>query len=408
MRSHSLIGWGGVAAAAVLLHASVAWADSNDVTALSPDQAVALALAAHPTLRTAENARSSARAARSASSPFLANPTAETWLTPDASRGELSIGQPVSLSGEGWHARSAARSSIVASEATLSRTRREVAATVRLAYIDAAVAIGVVDVAQEGLELAARLSFAVTRKHEEGEASTLDLRLARLTEVQAAARLLEARRDESHALRQLSAWVLTPVTAEAVAIDPMAAAPAIDADPSGTRADVAAAEAELMSAQAGLRRARAAVLPPITVGVGAEFEGGSTFIGPSIGLTLPLFDRNQIGRARAAGAVHTAEGRLEATKARAQTERHTSSVRATEADAAAASVASADQDEARAALASIEAGVLAGEIDLSTAILLQTQVLDGEAAIVTLRGLVAEARVDRQLALDQDALLGSR
>ena len=66
----------------------------------------------------------------------------------------------------------------------------------------------------------------------------------------------------------------------------------------------------------------------------------------------------------------------------------------------------AELQEARAALASIESGVLAGEIDLPTAVLLQTQVLQGEAAVVTLRGLVADARLDELLALDDDVLLG--
>lgn len=404
MHSHTLVGWGS-AAVAVFLHASMAWADEGSLP-LPPDRAVTLALTAHPDLRAAEAALYTAEASRSAAALFLSNPSADAWVTSDGGRAELRIGQPVSLSGEGWHARRGARLSSEAAGAALDRTRRELAAAVRSAYVDAVVASGVVDVAQDGSELAARLSFAVRRKHEEGEASTLDLRLARLAEVQAAARLLEARREEVDALRALSALVLETLSAEDLADDPLLAAPdphgAVEAD----RSDVAAAEAALDAAHANLRRARAASIPPLTLGVGVDVEDGTTFAGPSVGVTVPLFDRNQTGRARAAGALGIAEGRLASVRALADTERSTSKARLDEAEAATEAVAESDRDEADAALDSIESGVLAGEIDLATAVLLQTQVLDGEAAVVTLRGLLADARIDRLLAMDDDALLG--
>jgi len=404
MHSHTLVGWGS-AAVIVLLNASVALADEG-VPALPPDRAVALAVAAHPDLRAAETALSTAEGSRSASALFLSNPSANAWATPDGSRAEFGVGQPLSLTGEGWHARRGARFSVDASSATLDRTRRQLAAAVRRAYVDAVVASGVVDVARDGSDLAGRLSFAVRRKHEEGEASTLELRLARLTEVQAAARLLQARRAEAEALRALSALVLRSVSADDLAEDPLSAAPPVREPAQAERSDVAAAQAALDAARADVRRARAATIPPLTVGVGVDLEDGTTFVGPSVGVTLPLFDRNQTGRAQAVGGLDVAEGRLASTRAVAETEQATSTARLEEAEAATEAVAEADIDEARAALASIESGVLAGEIDLSTAVLLQTQVLDGEAAVVTLRGLLADARIDRLLALDDDALLG--
>ena len=403
MCSHTLVGWGG-AVVAVLFHASVAWA-GGDEPSLPPDRAVSLALTAHPDLRAAETALSTAEASRSASALFLSNPTASAWATPDGSRAELGLSQPLSLTGEGWHARRGARLTTDAAGVSLDRTRRELAAAVRQAYVDAVVASGVVEVAHEGSELAARLSYAVTRKHEEGEAATLDLRLARLAEVQAATRLLQARRAEAEALRRLSALVMTPIEAADLVVDPLSVAPELSSSAAGDRADVEAAEALLEAARADLRRARAASVPAVSVGLGVEVEDGSTFPGPSVGVALPLFDRNQVGRAQALGSVDIAEGRLASVRARAETEQSTAAARLEEAEAA-AEVAGADLDEARAALGSIESGVLAGEIDLPTAVLLQAQVLQGEAAVVTLRGLLADARIDRLLALDDDALLG--
>ena len=61
---------------------------------------------------------------------------------------------------------------------------------------------------------------------------------------------------------------------------------------------------------------------------------------------------------------------------------------------------------ARAALGSVEAGYLAGEIDLTSTVLLQTQILDGEVAVVQLEGHVARARLDLLLASEDPALLG--
>jgi len=403
MHPRTLAGWGG-AVVAILLHAFVASADSPDAS-LPPDRAVALALTAHPDLRAAEAALATARAARSQASLFLSNPSATASSTPSGSRADLGVSQPFSLTGEGWHARRGASLRVSSTESSRARVGRVLAASVRTAYVDAVVATGVVGVALEGTELAARLSFAVTRKHEEGEASALDVRLARLAEVRAATRLLAARRVEADALRRLSSLIMQPVDAGDLLDNPLLVAPPVVETVSAARSDVTAAEAALDAAEAELRRARAGSIPPLSLGIGVEVEGGSSYVGPSIALALPLFDRNQTGRASAGGAVEIAEGRLAERRARAETERRTSRTRLAEAESAAV-VEGADLEEARSALASIEAGVLAGEIDLSTAVLLQAQVLQGEAAVVTLRGQLADARIDRLLALDDDALLG--
>ena len=406
MHSHTQRGVGGAALAVLLLCASTAPADDGDAVPLSPDQAVALALAVHPDLRAASAALHTAEGTRSASALFLGNPQASAWTTPDGARVELSASQPLSLTGEGWHARRAAGARVRSSEAALSRARRLAAAEVRLAYIDAAVAVGRAGVASEGAELAARLRFAVTRKHEEGEASALELRLAHLYEVQAAARLLAARKDEVEAIRALSAATATSVAATDLEDDPIAAAPFAGAQVTTDRADVVAARDAVEAARAGLARQRAAQWAPVSVGAGLSVEDGQTFVGPSLSVSVPLFDRNQTGVARAQGALSVAEGRLAALEARVEAEQLTARERTEEAEQITEALADNPLDEARAAIASIEAGVRAGEIELSTAVLLAVQVLDGEAAIFTSRGLLADARVDLLLSVDDDRLLG--
>ncbi len=408
LKTARTFGWTrAVFGAILLLSASSAWAGDATAAVLAPDEAVKLALTASAEVRAAEAALMVAKADRSASLLLLNNPRAQAWATPDASRAELSATQPLSLTGEGWHARGVARSSVRSAEAALDRARLVTAAEVRLSYIDAVVAIEQARVAQEGTELAGRLRHAVGRKLEQGEASVLDLRLARLAEAQAVTRLLEARQAEAEALRGLAELVATQVNAADLLFDPGAAAPAVTSSSSPEdRSDVVAAEQALKAARAELARQRAAVLPPVAVGVGIEVEDGATFIGPRVGVTIPLFDRNQRGTAAAKGNHAVAESQLAAVRARAKTEQRTGRDRADEAERLAEVVGSDTLDEAARALASVESGVLAGEIDLTTAVLLQGQILDGEAAAVSLRGLVADARIDLLLALDDDALLG--
>lgn len=393
------------AALGLVLQASVACAQVPDV--LSPDDAVALALAAHPDVRAAEAAQATADATRRARAVLLANPFASLWATPDGTRLEADLTQPLSLTGAGWHARAAARATVDARDATLARTRREVAAATRRAWVDAVVARGRLDVAREGADLAERLAFAVQRQHEEGEASSLDLRLARLARAQAAARQLDARQDLAAALRTLSDRVLQPVAAEQLPDDPLAAAPGADAETTpADRADVRAAHATVQAARAGLRQARASAVPPVSVGVGIAREDGQTFVGPAVGWTLPVFARAPTARAQALGALAVAEADAQRTEAVAVAEQATAAAWRTDAEALAAALVDIDLDEARAALASIEAGVRAGGLDLPTAVLLQAQVLDGEAAVVRTRGQLALARIDQRLALGDDALLG--
>ena len=395
-------GWSGLVALS-LLHAP-AWA--ADDAPLSADAAVALALLRHPSLQSADTNLQIARAERAGSALFLQNPTVQVWGSPDLARASLQASQPVSISGEGWHARAAARNAIQAADAELNRARRRVAADTRRAWADAAVATGSVQVALEGASLAERLSYAVTRLHEEGEASLLDLRLARLSQVQAAVRLLRARREQAEALRALAGWVLRPVEADDIASDPQLAAPEAVTTNDAERTDVIAARAAVASARAELARQRAAAIPPIGLGLGVQLEDGVVYAGPQLDVTLPVFDRNPRGRAEARGQLASAERSLASLEAVVATEQATATTRATEATELSKALGDDLLPEARAALTSVEAGVLAGEIDLSTAVLLQAQILDGELAIVSLRGLVADARIDLLLATDDDALLG--
>jgi outer membrane protein TolC len=392
MLSPTRMGWG---LALVLLVSVPSWAESGEpVVPLVPDDAVASALSSNPDVLAAEAALLLAEG--ELSQALGANPSLSGSVLVEGPA-ELQLSQPVSPTGAGVHARRAASARVDSAEATLHRTRLEVAHGVRTAYTEAVVATRVAEVADEGLALATRLHAAVVRLHEEGEASTLDLNLARLAQAQAAARLLDAREGEADALVSLA-------EARSLLLDLDLVAPT----PSHTveRSDVLAAQSALLAAERELAAQRAASVPPLEVGVVAESQDGTTLVGPSLTVELPLLNRNQSGRAGALGELQVAQSRLAETQAVATTEVTTATQRDELATTALLAVGQDPMEDARAALSSVEAGYLAGEIDLTSAVLLQAQILDGEVAIVQLEGHVATARLDVLLATEDPALLG--
>lgn len=380
--------------------------DADGGALLSPDAAVVAALDLHPNLRSAEAQLARAQGAAAEAALLLSNPSVSASTTPDGARMSAGASLPLSVTGAGWHERTRSRAQVDAASASVTRKRLEVAAQTRSTYTRASVAVGRVRVALEGQDLAARLGRAVIRLNEEGEASTLEVRLARLAEVQAAAGLLEAREAEALALQELASVVGRPVASGHLVEDPLAAAPSSTGSVPAERSDVVAAWERLRTAEADLRLQRALALPPVELGVFAEIEDGRTFVGPTVGLELPLFRRNQGGRAGASAQVGVAEAAVTAISARAQTEVVTAEQRVAEALTLSEALIADPVAEARAALASIEAGYLAGEIDLPSTVLLQARVLDGEAAAIELFGRIATARIDLLLATEDPALIG--
>jgi cobalt-zinc-cadmium efflux system outer membrane protein len=404
MYSHSSLGVGG----AVLWFCSSlfvpAWAapiDGPSAGPLSPEDAVHAALQVHPAVLGAQSDLSYARGTRAES--WMFNPQVSASF--DAARALVEFQQPLSVTGAGWHARRSASSSIDAAQARLQRARLVAAANTRAAYVQAVVAVGNVRVAKDGVELAARLRSAVSRQYEEGEASLLDLRLARLSEVNAASGLMEARHNEILALRALVGLVARDVAGHDLVNDPLLLSMRGVNETVSERSDVLAAASELQAAKSDFRAQQAAAVPPVTLGAFVEVEDGRRLVGPSIAVQLPLVQRNQGNRGMARGQVRVAEAKVKSVQALATAEQRTARAWVAEADALSGVIVQDPIDEARAALKSIEAGYLAGELDLSSTVLLQAEVLRGEAAAIELRGRVAVARLDWMLSREDVGLL---
>ena len=392
------LGWG-----VVLLSQPVL---ADDAPLLTSEDAVALALSSNPDLRTAEAALQRARAERARTGRPLENPTLSAQGSTDRQRLGIALSQPISITGERAALRRQAGAALSAAEARLYRTQLEVAVEARAAYVDATVRAAVVEVAQISVRNAEQLEDAARQKLEEGAASLLDLRLARLSRAKAISWYLDARAAEAQTLQELAAIVGQQVSADALEADPLRAAPQPQVGAAEQRSDVLAAQAELQAAELGIAAQRAAALAPLSVGVFVDQEDSELFVGPSLSWTLPLSARNQVGRVEAEGAMRSAAAALQATGARADVQVQTTAARYTEAESLSRALGDDLADEASEALAGVSLAYQVGHTDLLNTLLLQTEVLEGQVALIELRGQLADARLALLLATEDDVLLG--
>ncbi len=371
---------------------------------LTADDAVRLGLSAHPDVARAEAELAAARGEARQTLLFQENPELSAGYALVGERLEAGLNQSLSLTGEGLAAHRAAVARLEATEHSLERARLLAAASIRSAWIAATVAHARVSLLEDNFALATRLLRATEARLAAGESSELDLRLARLEQVRAAGELLEASEAERAALTELSAVVGRSVEAADLSGSPRDAAPV--AGGAGERADVAAATARARAADLDLRAARAATLPAVSLGAFFEQEGDDRVAGPTLGLTLPLWHQGQARSGAAAGEAAAARAELSAITARASAERSTSQALLTRTETITSALGSDLDEDASAALRSVEAGYAAGELDLMEVIFLQTEVVEGQIAVIEVSGAAANNRIEALLAESDRALLG--
>lgn len=365
-----------------------------------PDEVVAKALAHDPALAAAEAAVGTAEGERRAATGLRYDPTLELRLGFGLPQHEVSLAQPVSLSGEGLAAARAAEAGLRAAEGERDRRRLEVAANARLLLILAIAAGAEVERADEVLRLASGLRDAADRRLASGDAPELQAHLARLEEAAAAADVVQAHRE---ALAAREALVATTGLAMDVELpdDPMAAVPGGSA--SGSRSDRDAAAARVEAADSALQRERAAALPPVDLGAWAQVQGGAWTVGPAIGVTLPVWNGNRAGIAGAEGRRALARSEQAGLESRIGAEQAGSVDRRAVLDTVAATVD--PTPEARAALAGVEAAATVGELGAADAALLRAHILDAWGRGARARAEAAAMAVDLALAESWPTLL---
>ncbi len=239
---------------------------------------------------------------------------AGTWANPELEfnlgrtrprRDDVEVDHPYGLSLRQrvtWNGQRNARIAVAQADATgretgAAATRAEIAREVRLAAIAHAVAAQSLTDATAQVDLAAELAAAVAAAAAAGEVDAATAAQARVEQVTADLRWTHARQELATTRDLLQTWC-GELPANLHVGDALAPLP----NPEGTATvtpQLATAQAAVAAAEARIAVERATQLPVLTVEVfgGREFEQDT--YGVTVGVEVPLWDRNQGGIAAA-------------------------------------------------------------------------------------------------------------
>lgn len=215
------------------------------------------------------------------------------------------------------HRSAAARGAAQMAQARYAVERREVLAEAQRAVIELIHANAAVAEAMKQERLARHTSDAYAAMLKAGQSGVLAANKARaaLAEAISATALAHAERGQRQArLRELNGGNDIAVADSVFPPADIATLPATPADAEQWARDQADRSPDLLLAQAAADEAaaqigigKAAVLPRLALGVGGEFVGSERFLGPTVGISLPLWENR--------GAVQTAQASLGAAEA---------------------------------------------------------------------------------------------
>ncbi len=222
----------------------------------------------------------------------------------DTTNGVISASYEIDLWGRLASGKRAAESSLLASRYDLETARLTLVSGVATAYFDLLSLRDRLALARENVATAERVLAVVESRVRNGAATPLDLVRQRAATVSQRAAIPPLELQERQTLSALAILVgRTPAGFDAagrsvVALEIPEIAPGLPVDLLVRRPDIAAAEAQLLAANANLAVARAALLPAITlsgsVGLasGALFAFGNpaTIVTAAAALAQPIFD----------------------------------------------------------------------------------------------------------------------
>ena len=294
---------------------------------LTLGEALSLALDGHPELQAARAVLDEARGRLVGARTFPYNP--ELGATVGSRRGGgdssldygVELAQPLEIAGQRSKRIDVGRAEVNAERANLDRATRVLAATVHLAFVDAAAARQQVAIAEANLELAQNLLELSRRRMDRGGATQLEVNLAAAEAGRAEARLQAAMSEYLAARARLAEAVGLPPSSLPVPtgeMDPLREAPPLPAlvkQARAARADLLALGHLEKRARANRELQEAIVWPNVTLRAFAEREEGTdTIIGGGIAIPLPLWQRNQGGVAESQAMI----ARTSAERARAE------------------------------------------------------------------------------------------
>lgn len=307
----------------------------SDTAALTLAEARSLALARNPHYLAALQRLEAARGDLTAARTYPFNPQAEIEGPGSLSAGgpqrwEARLAQEVEWAGQGGLREDAADAGVRATAGEALDEARLLLAEVEGSYVALAAAEERLTLAREIEGLNARLVEAVRIELAEGEISVLEANLAEIEAARARARVLEVGREVAGlelALGRLLGF--PPETAERIDASSAVELPTRVEEASlavatalATRPDLRAARTAVERAESLRRLAGREALPNLHVAGIAEREapGAEPRFGISVGVPIPLFDRNQGLRVRREAEIERSALEAQAVELRVRTE----------------------------------------------------------------------------------------
>ena len=377
---------------------SVVTTSQADTLTLSLSEVQQLALTRNPASLAEREEIAIAEAGLRRARTIPSNPDASIQGAGTGGTTEATVTQEIEVLGQRGLRIGAARLGITRAGALASNAGRLAVAEASSAFVRAIAAERRGAVTREAFALVERLLSAVRIQLKEGEVSRMEANLAEIELGRARARVLASQRLANTTLLDLKRLAglppETPVRLVYDSVGPVVSAAGVprelfsDTVPLAAdrllamaldrRSDLAARETAVRELDALTRLARREALPNLRLGAVIESSGGSRSIGPVIGLSLPLFNRNQGLIAEREAQRRQAALLQRATELRVRTDVATAirSYQTATAEAVVFEQSVRQPSHENAAL--LETAFRAGKIPLPTLLLLRNQLLESE------------------------------
>lgn len=365
----------------------------QDSTILSIAQARGLALEQSPSARALMRRTAVAEGALRTARTYPFNPRLDVeaptgWNEARSGSWTAQFSQEVEWAGQGGIRSDIAEEGLKETRAAVEDEIRLILRDVEHAYHALAAAERRLEVAVEIDTLTSRLIRAVRIELAEGETSRMQSNLAEIEVTRAKARVFELEAQRSTAALRLGLLVgIPPRWASDLRVSPEPVDSFSDTDERELleqalerRPDLRAARASAAGAGAALRLASRARIPDLTVSALAEGAAGSgsTRVGFSVGLPIPVFDRNQGLRASRTAELDQQLLLVDAREAAVRSDVSASLQTLRAATAELELMESGIVQPVRDNLALLEVAYREGTLDLPSLLLLRNQLFDAE------------------------------
>lgn len=300
---------------------------------LSFETACKEALAAHPAIQASEARVAQARGRVRVARTYPHNPELELELADRSATSRTTTDRAVALlqeleiAGQRGRRAAAASEELASRETELVRKRREVAAAVEIAFVQAVAAGELLEVAAADVALTSGLADFEERRLEAGAGTQLAVNLARAVAGRAISRQqvteatwFGARAELAESIGADPTRPPRPVGALPVGASPLPPLDQLVERALDRRADLEALELGVARARSMVALTHALAIPNLRVGAFSRRDDGDEIVGASLAMSLPIFDRHQGERATARAAQSGAAAELSIARLSARRE----------------------------------------------------------------------------------------